>query len=96
MLIYEKCKFWIYACKLNKNDEKDLTFQVRTFNLKHKCARKNSNFHLTSQWLAQKYIEEFRADPTWSGTAIKDRVKKEMKLNISRMKAWRARDFALK
>ena len=64
--------------------------------LKHKCAKKHGNFHLTSQWIAQHYLEDFRCDPTWKITSIIARVKKEMKLRISKIKAWRVRDYTLK
>ena len=93
---YDKCGFWIYACKLNKHDPDDHTFQLRTLNLKHKCAKKHKNFHVTSKWLAQKYIEDFRIDPTWKLNAFIERVKKDLKTKIVKMKAWRARDYALK
>ena len=93
---YSKCGFWIYACKMNKHDETDKTFQLRTFNLKHKCAKKHKNFHVSSTLLAQKYIEEFRVDPTWKIDSFIERVKKDMKYTITKIMAWRARDHALK
>ena len=95
---FKECGFFIYAAKYDMKDKDDKTFQVRSFNLKHKinCCKQHKNFHLTSKWLAQKYLEEFRNDSAWPIQSIIDRVKKDMKLKITRMKAWRAKTHALK
>ena len=93
---YKRCGFWIYACKFNKHDPEDKTFQLRTFNLKHRCGKDHKNFHVSAKWLAEKYIEEFRLDPTWKIKSIVERIKKDLKVKITQMKAWRARDHALR
>ena len=51
---------------------------------------------MSSILLAQKYIEEFRVDPTWKIDSFIERVKKDMKYTITKIMAWRARDHALK
>ena len=78
------CFFFIYATKFDTKDKDDNSFQLRSFNLKHKYGKVHKNFHLTSKLIVQRYLEEFRGDPTWSLDGI---VKKDMKLKISKMKA---------
>ena len=80
---FKQCGFFfIYATKFDTKDKDDNIFQLRSFNLKHKCGKVHKNFHLTSKLIAQRYLEEFRGDPAWSLDGIVGIVKKGMKLKI--------------
>ncbi|KAK9118480.1 hypothetical protein Scep_016573 [Stephania cephalantha] len=78
------CEFRIFASHMAKDDS---TIQIKSINLNHSCTKVNKNYHVTSDWLAEKYIEQFRADPNWTVSGIIQRVKDDLKFEISRMKA---------
>ncbi|KAK9083073.1 hypothetical protein Scep_029544 [Stephania cephalantha] len=86
------CEFRIFASHVGKDDS---TVQIKSINLTHSCTKVNKNYHVTSDWLAEKYIEQFRVDPNWSVSGIIQRVKDDLKFEISRMKAWRAKKKAM-
>ena len=64
--------------------------------MKHRCGKVHKNFHVSAKWLAEKYIEEFQLDPTWKIKSIVETIKKDLKVKVTQMKAWRARDHALR
>ncbi|KAK9132822.1 hypothetical protein Scep_012350 [Stephania cephalantha] len=71
------CEFQIFASHMGKDDS---TVQIKSINLTHSCTKVNKNYHVTSDWLAKKYIEQFRVDPNWSRSGIIQRVKDDLKL----------------
>ncbi|XP_021661390.2 uncharacterized protein LOC110650636 [Hevea brasiliensis] len=93
---YKSCGWKIYASKKNPKDSNDPTMQIKSANLTHNCGKDFSNFHVTSKWLAETYLETYRMDPHWSLSGLVQRVKEDWSLSINRMKAWRAREWAQK
>ncbi|KAK9098230.1 hypothetical protein Syun_025275 [Stephania yunnanensis] len=85
-------EFRIFASHVGKNDS---TVKIKSINLTHSCTKVNKNYHMTSDWLVEKYIEQFRVDPNWLVSDIIQRVKDDLKFHISRMKAWRAKKKAM-
>ena len=51
---------------------------------------------MTPQWIARKYFNIFRADPTWNVSGIIAMVQKDLGYTIEYMKAWRAKQQSLK
>ena len=57
----------------------------------HSCGMVFTNFHMTSEWLANKYIDRFRADPNWHedgfiSTILADTGYKILSCNARRVK----------
>ncbi|KAK9090515.1 hypothetical protein Sjap_023692 [Stephania japonica] len=88
----DKCTFQIYASHMAQDDS---SIQIESINPSHTCSKVCENYHVTSDWIAQKYLEQFRADPNWSVFGIVQRVKDDLSFEISRMKAWRAKKKAM-
>ncbi|XP_048235198.1 uncharacterized protein LOC107261254 [Ricinus communis] len=62
-------------------------------NTRQKC--KASDRHVNANWIAEQYVERFRADPGWAIQGIIQAVKEDSGIEVSRLKAWRARNAAL-
>ena len=70
--------------------------QIKTLQLKHRCSKVFSNFHLVVDLLYEEYLERFRVDPNWSLQGLIDAVKMEKGYDISRSKAWRVKNKCLR
>lgn len=55
------CRFKVIARRL-KGEE---TMSIRSIRLKHNCTFQNWNRKVTAEFLAEKYLERWRADPGW-------------------------------
>ncbi|XP_058005474.1 uncharacterized protein LOC110651994 [Hevea brasiliensis] len=93
---YKSCGWRIYATRRNPRDTTDLTMQIKAGKFTHTCGKDFKNFHVTAKWLAQQYLDAFRADPEWSINGLINRVKNDLSFTIGKMKAWRARVWAIK
>ncbi|XP_048501297.1 uncharacterized protein LOC104908753 [Beta vulgaris subsp. vulgaris] len=82
-----KCNFKINARKLPNSG----TWQLKSMNMKHDCVRKSLTNKLTSEYLAERYIEDFRADPNWKLKAFINKVFRDTSIGIKYTKAWYAR-----
>ncbi|XP_050210118.1 uncharacterized protein LOC126660596 [Mercurialis annua] len=54
-----------------------------------------TNFHVTSAYLADSFLEEFRNNPDYTPEQFKGKIQRELKQNIPIQKARRARRMAL-
>ncbi|XP_048501631.1 uncharacterized protein LOC104904164 [Beta vulgaris subsp. vulgaris] len=87
-----KCRFRVHCRKL-KGEE---TWQIKSLRLKHICGWQHQNSKLTSQYLAERYLEDWRDDPTWKLKAFMKRARRECKCELGYYKAYYARERALK
>ncbi|VFQ63862.1 unnamed protein product [Cuscuta campestris] len=85
-----------YGIRAHPKDPLDPTFQIKTGCFVHKCKKMHKNNHCTSSWLARKYLEDFRVNPAWQLSHLIAKVASDWQYNIKYMKAWRAKDRALK
>ncbi|XP_039135796.1 uncharacterized protein LOC120273231 [Dioscorea cayenensis subsp. rotundata] len=68
--------------------------QIKSGVLEHECARDHHNRHVSAEWIAKNYLEQFRADPSWRVAGIVQAVKTNQEVDISRLKAYRAKCIA--
>ena len=66
----KKCYFKVHAVKL-KDEE---TLQIRSYFSKHTCGHQHQNNKVTALYLAEKYIDDWRDNPTWELKAFKKQV----------------------
>ncbi|XP_059670965.1 uncharacterized protein LOC132316509 [Cornus florida] len=72
----------------------DGSFQIKTFNSKHTCSYNKLNSQASASYLAAKYMDTIRDEPTWKPSAIKKAVLRDLDVNVSKYKVYRARKKA--
>ncbi|XP_021730019.1 uncharacterized protein LOC110696989 [Chenopodium quinoa] len=82
-----KCHFKVVARRSVNQD----FWQIKSLHLKHKCVRVRSNLNLSAEFLAERYIKEWRSDPGWKLKSFRRRVLGDLGIEIKYCKAWMAR-----
>ncbi|XP_056695836.1 uncharacterized protein [Spinacia oleracea] len=85
-----KCFFKIHATKLVKQE----TWQIKSLILKHLCMRSMVNNNVTSEYIAERYLEEFRSGAFFRVKQLQERVSNELGIKVGYTKAWIARCIA--
>ncbi|KAH7841102.1 hypothetical protein Vadar_025611 [Vaccinium darrowii] len=81
------CQWEVYTVKVLG----DSSYQVRTYSAKHSCIKTYTNKNVTSHTIARRYMEDLRTNPWMPIQSFKDRVMKEMKVDVSRTQLYRAK-----
>ncbi|KAL2460144.1 DBD Tnp Mut domain-containing protein [Abeliophyllum distichum] len=81
------CKFKIWA-SLNKAKG---CIQIKSKNSEHTCTKDRTNGHCTTMYIAKRYLETFKVEPSWKTSLIKKAVNDDVKLTINDVTAWRPR-----
>ena len=72
----------MYASKDGKNPG----LVVKTLNLQHTCGRAFKNPRAQQRWLAKQFKEKVQRSPKYSTTEMRNDLKAEFKLSLSRYK----------
>jgi hypothetical protein len=88
----EGCPWYLYA----SFDKRVKAILVKTYVGKHNCQKEFNIKSCTASWLAEKYVDCFRADNKMSISSLAKMVQKEWNLTPSRSKLARARRIAMK
>jgi hypothetical protein len=87
-----KCSWKLHA----SNDNRVNAMVIKTYNAHHSCQKKWVLKSCTYKWLADKYIESFKADQKMSIANFARVVQKDWNLTPSRSKLARAKRLAMK
>ena len=68
-----------------------LAYMVKTFNGKHTCGKTYTNRNVSALIIAKRYVEDLRINPGIPIPTFKERVRKEMKVDVSRDQLHRAK-----
>ena len=69
----------------------DTSFQLKSLIFEHSCLWQDKNTKMTSDWLAEKYLEHYREDPLWRIKVFISTVKRDYGVDVAYWQAWRAR-----
>uniref|UniRef100_A0A2N9J0V4 Uncharacterized protein n=1 Tax=Fagus sylvatica TaxID=28930 RepID=A0A2N9J0V4_FAGSY len=86
----EGCPWKLFA---GRGDDGE-SFQINSFESVHTCSRA---FHIrvvSSRWVAKKYIDQFRINPDMELNELIGKVMKDHEVELSRSKAYRAKQYA--
>ncbi|WCJ25162.1 hypothetical protein M5689_007068 [Euphorbia peplus] len=86
------CPFKVRASKIRDN----MTFKITSFRPEHTCPRNFDENIVTHEFLAEKYLEDFRDDSECKITALQRKIKRELGFEVTLSMCYRARNVALK
>ncbi|XP_021839581.2 uncharacterized protein [Spinacia oleracea] len=87
-----KCRFKVHCVKM-KDEE---TFQIKSLRLVHVCGHQHENSKVTSQYLAERYLEDWREDPKKDILSFMLRVRREVKAEVGYYKCYYSRQIAMR
>ncbi|KAI3503301.1 hypothetical protein L1887_31741 [Cichorium endivia] len=87
-----KCPWVLYISKW-KNDKE---WSVKTYVNEHKCLQTRKVKQCDYKYLANQILQQVEANPNVPIKALRDELQRKFKVDISKMKTFRARDAALK
>ncbi|KAG5531216.1 hypothetical protein RHGRI_025988 [Rhododendron griersonianum] len=87
----EECG-WSVMASLSQKGE---SFQVKSHKSEHDCLRTFKVRHVTSMYLAEKYVDSIRSNPDMPLDHLQQRVRKDLVVDISHTQAYRAKRKAL-
>ncbi|XP_022880927.1 uncharacterized protein LOC111398230 [Olea europaea var. sylvestris] len=85
------CPWLLYATK----EHNKTSFVIKTFIEEHTCPMVYRNFRVSSTYLADRYLSDWRAEPNMSVSTFMERVKKDGLGDISPWQVYRAKEKAL-
>ncbi|GAV87602.1 LOW QUALITY PROTEIN: hypothetical protein CFOL_v3_31028, partial [Cephalotus follicularis] len=83
-----------WMCYASQATKTDKTFQIKTYNSNHFCARTQKNRHLTYKFL-RRFVEEVRTNPRWKIVDIQTKVKNKYHAYVYLMTVYRAKVLAI-
>lgn len=89
---YNKCKWFVYW---RKNDTEDFVVNTQQKAHAYTCCLVNNNRWISAKWLGMRYTEKIKANPHIPLQAIRQCVDEDFSSTLSRMKAYRTREYAL-
>lgn len=72
----------------------DNTVQIKSMTLKHTCGFQTQNKKVTSEYLCEKYLDDWRDNPKWNLQAFMKKCKRDLGVEVGYYKAWYARQRA--
>nr|CAD1827345.1 unnamed protein product [Ananas comosus var. bracteatus] len=66
-------------------------FQIKSLQSEHKCDRQFKNNQATLSWIANKYLDQLRDDPTWGTSAMKKTIRRDLCIDVSKSQIYRAK-----
>jgi hypothetical protein len=84
------CRFRVYGRKCKDDD----SFEIRSLLPKHNCARRHRNSIAKSAWIANKLIDQFKAQPNMPLKAILREVKDKRGFDVNNCQMYKVRRLA--
>ena len=84
------CQFFMSASKIKHES----SFGVKKMHLEHCCPTEPSSNRVTSKFLSNVYVDNFRSDPNTGIRTIVDKAKKDFGVEVPKRMAYRAKTKA--
>jgi hypothetical protein len=85
-----RCKYRVYGRQLKD----ELTFILVSMRPKHTCTRRYKNHLITSTWIADWCMDEFREQPNIPIEVLKQKVKSKWNVDVHKSSLYRSRKLA--
>ena len=82
-----ECGWRCYASQLSR----ELTFQIKTFNLECSCTRSFKHSQVTASYVAKKFMQDFDKNTNWKVAGVQHHVKQTLEVDISYSQVYRAK-----
>lgn len=86
----KKCRFRV-TCRKIKGEN---SLVIRSLNVHHKCGWQSKNTRVSSQYLADIYLEDWRDNSSWDLRAFQLKIGRDIGVDVSYHKRWLARRIA--
>ncbi|KAL0440498.1 UNVERIFIED_CONTAM: hypothetical protein Slati_2532800 [Sesamum latifolium] len=86
------CEWKMYAIKI-KGEE---TFQINLIKAHHSCPQIFEVKNVKTNWIKDKYLQKFKSDPKRCVKGFRVDIINELRVNVSKQQAYRAKKAALK
>ncbi|KAH0644780.1 hypothetical protein KY284_032664 [Solanum tuberosum] len=90
-MIFSNSKEFKWAVESNQDEP----FKIKTIGPDHSCGKQRDNKTIDSGFLAKKYVEEFRINPSWGVKEFQTHVMRTHNCTITRTQAYMAKRKAL-
>ncbi|KAH0647636.1 hypothetical protein KY290_033628 [Solanum tuberosum] len=90
-MIFSNSKEFKWAVESNQDEP----FKIKTIGPDHSCGKQRDNKTIDSGFLAKKYVEEFRINPSWGVKEFQTHVMRTYNCTITRTQAYMAKRKAL-
>jgi hypothetical protein len=87
----KKCCWRIHASWMNAKK----SFQIKTLFDVHNCGNHYKNKRATVKWAAERYLNNFRDQPDWKASALKEAIRRDYSLDFTLLSCHRAKRMAL-
>ena len=86
----EGCKWFVFASWLS--DHK--TFKIKSLLDDHTCVMSFKNKFVSSKFIAEKYLGQWRENPDWNFAGMAERLRSDTNVDASKWQYYRARSAA--
>ena len=86
------CPWRLYASRYD--DEHPESLMIKSFVDEHNCGGVSRVYHLTSTWMAKRYVHEWRLNPNWSVEGFQQQVASDYGMSISQQIVYRTKQKA--
>jgi hypothetical protein len=92
LCLQENCNWRIHA----STDATRTYTQIKTYYPTHSYGFQFKNSKCDVEYIVRKYKRDFKDDPTWTPFALKERVKRDLNINVAIQRCYRAKREALR
>ncbi|KAK9929735.1 hypothetical protein M0R45_026821 [Rubus argutus] len=86
------CPWRIYASSYD--DKSPDSLMIKGLTEEHNCGQVKRVYHLTSTWMAKKYVGEWRLNPNWSVEGFQKQIANDLGMSLTQQMVYRTKHKA--